>query len=115
MASRRLHLPVDDRTTNMTDQALLCRSLGHKWTLRALSRKRFNELIELGLTEYFRYCEHGCGSTWRVVWDVKTGDVVENEREYPKNGEYLMPSGQGRLHRPHARIAAFARQHPGLA
>lgn len=111
--ARRLNLTVDDRTDAMSDEALVCRSFGHRWTLRAISRSRFQELISQGLTEYMRYCENGCGSTWRQVWDVRTGDVVENDRHYPNSGSYLAPPNQGRVRRPQARIAAFARQHPG--
>lgn len=113
--ARSLKLAVDERTGEMSDQALMCRSLGHSWQLRAMSRTRFSELIKLGLTENFRYCANGCGSTWRQVWDVSTGEVVEQEREYPKGLEYKMPHGQGRLHRTKARVAAFARQYPGIA
>jgi hypothetical protein len=111
--ARRLNLTVDDRTDGMSDEALVCRSFGHRWTLRAISRSRFQELISQGLTEYVRYCENGCGSTWRQVWDVRSGDVVENDRRYPSRGEYLAPVGQGRVRRPQARIASFARQYPG--
>src|ERR1700755_3416567 len=116
MATRkiRLGLRVDDRTEHMSDEALYCRRYGHKWALKAITRKRFLELLALGHSEDNRYCEHGCGSSWRQLWDVHTGEVLENERKYPTAGEYLMPSGTGRLHRNEARVAHFARQHSEL-
>lgn len=112
---KRLGLNVDDRTNHMTDEALHCRTFGHKWTIKATGRKRFTELIADGHAEYNRYCENGCGSTWRQLWDVRTGEVLENDRQYPKNGEYLMRNGSGRLHRTSARVAQFARLYPGWA
>lgn len=111
----RLGLAVDDRTQHMSDEALVCRRLGHKWALKGLPRKRFLELLDKGLTEDRRYCEHGCGSTWTQVWDVRTGKIVEMERKYPARGEYLLPPGSGRLHRDDARVAAFARQYTEYA
>lgn len=111
----RLSLAVDSRTDHLTDEALLCRTHGHRWTIKAISRARFQELIKNGHSEFNRYCEHGCGSTWRQLWDVRTGEVLENERRYPGAGEYLLPSGTGRLHRTQARVAQFARQYPAYA
>lgn len=113
--AKRLGLDVDDRTQHMTDEALHCRTFGHKWAMKAISRKRFQQLIAQGHAEYHRYCENGCGSTWRQLWDVRTGEVLENDRSYPKNGEYLMKNGEGRLRRPNARVAQFARSYPGYA
>jgi hypothetical protein len=113
--TKRLNLSVDDRTDKLTDEALFCRTLGHKWAVQAITRKRFQELIALGHSEFRRYCEHGCGSTWRQLWDVRTGEVLENDRSYPSGGEYLMPPNSGRLKRSQARVAQFARQHPSYA
>lgn len=114
MARRRvrLGLTVDDRTNHMSETALFCRRYGHKWTLKAMTKRRFNELLALGQQEDVRYCEHGCESTWRQLWDLSTGQILENDRTYPKNGEYLLPAGSGRLHRNEARVALFAREHP---
>jgi hypothetical protein len=111
----KLGLNVDERTSHMSDEALFCRKHGHKWGLKALSRKRFLELVEQGHQEDNRFCENGCGGTWRQLWDVHTGEVLENDRDYPKNGEYLMPPGSGRLHRNAARVAQFARQYREFA
>lgn len=114
MARRfKVKLDIDSRTEVMTDEALVCRAWGHKWERRAASRKRTLELLEKGLAEYLRYCENGCGCTWRILIDL-SGHVVEQERTYPKNGAYRMPSGSGRLSRASAFPAFFARENPSL-
>lgn len=108
----RLGLNVDDRTSHLSGEALFCRRYGHKWEVKAMATRRFKELLSNGLQEDNRYCGNGCGSTWRQVWRLDDGQIVENERTYPKNGEYLLPPNSGRLHRNAARIALFAREHP---
>lgn len=117
MAGRKktkVTLDIDDRTEPMSDEALICRTFGHKWERRSSSRTRTLQMLREGLVEYFRYCEHGCGSTWRQTWSITSRSIVENERNYPKNGAYLMPKGAGRLHRGDAFVANFARENPGL-
>lgn len=101
---------IDDRTSEMSDVALRCRKRGHKWEEKSLSRKRFNELAELGQQEENLYCERMCGSTWYQLWDIENETLLEEKREYPKGLEYLMPKGTGRLRRGAARKALFARQ-----
>lgn len=115
MARRfKINLDINSNTDSMTDTALLCRTFGHKWTRQAQSRSRTLELLQVGCTEYSRFCENGCGSTWRQVWSFRERMMVENVRTYPTNGEYLMPSGSGRLHRADAIAANFARENPEL-
>lgn len=110
-----LKLPVDQRTSDMSDEALYCRRWGHRWEIKAISRKRFLELLALGQQESQRYCSNGCGSTWTELWDVYTGDVLETRRDYPKGRDYLMPTGSGRLNRSQARVAQFAREYSSYA
>lgn len=110
----KLALEIDDRTGSMSDEALLCRTFGHRWERRSSSRTQALKLIKDGLVEYFRFCGHGCGSTWRQLWDIRRKEIIENQRTYPRNGEYLMPTGQGRLPRGEAFAANFARENPGL-
>lgn len=111
MARRlKIAINVDDRTNALTDEALICRTFGHKWERRSASRRRTLELLETGLVEYNRYCGNGCGGTWRQVWSIDQRAMVENDRQYPKNGEYLLPKGSGRLHRGDAFVANFARE-----
>lgn len=111
----RIGLQVDDRTSHLSDTALHCRRYGHDWKTKAMPKRRYNELLALGQQEDNRYCGNGCGSTWRELWDLSTGQVLETERQYPKNGEYLLPSNSGRLNRDAARVALFARLHPEVA
>lgn len=111
MAGRKFKVTVDARTEHLSDEALICRRYGHRWTLKAMSRRRFQELIKKGQMEDDRYCDNGCGGTWRQLWNVRNGQVIENERHYPSGGAYLLPSGSGRLHRDDARVAQFARDY----
>lgn len=106
------NLDIDDRTNEMSEEALFCRSRGHKWGDRGITRKRYAELLADAMMEDNRYCENGCGSTWRQVWSLRTGEILVNDRDYPKGGEYRAPKGQGRVLRAQARIARFARSNP---
>lgn len=112
MATRkfRIKLDIDERTNSMSSQALLCRALGHTWTLRSQSPARFRELARMGMREFDRVCSNNCGSTWRQLWNVRERVMVENERRYPHGGEYLLPPGTGRLSRGEAITAQFARE-----
>ena len=104
MARRKLRInfEIDERTDTLSDAALLCRSIGHLWVQRSQSTRRFREMARLGLMEYDRVCDNGCGSTWRQVWDISQRRVVEDERRYPPKGEYLLPPQTGRLPRGEA-------------
>lgn len=119
MAARtkqRLGLMVDERTAALSDEALFCRRFGHKWAVRAVSRKRFFELLDRGQQEDNFFCENSCGLFWRQLWDVRTGEVLEKETpKYPGNGAYLLPPGSGRLRRNEARVAQWARRNPGYS
>ena len=114
MAATKLKfsLDVDDRTSEMSEEALFCRSRGHKWGDRGITRRRYAELLADGLMEDNRYCENGCGGTWRQVWSLRNGEILVNERLYPKGSDYLAPKGRGRILRAQARIARFARSNP---
>lgn len=108
-------LGVDERTSQMSEEALYCRKRGHKWGEKGITRKRYTELLAQGLWEDSYYCENGCGGTWRLVWSLRTGEVLEKDRRYPTGGDYLMPRGSGRLSRNEARIAHAARRIPAYA
>lgn len=112
MARRRINVLVDDRTSTMTEQALICRSTGHSWQLRAQTRKQHHTLTAQGLMEFDRFCGNGCGSTWRQVWNVRERIMVENDRRYPPGGDYRMPARTGRLARADAIPSLFARLNP---
>lgn len=106
-----LGIKVDGRTADMADYALTCRADGHSWQQRAPGRARIRELIADGCYEKFKACEN-CGSTWRITYSIRDGEIVEQKREYPKGTEYLMPKGAGRLSKSAARVAEFARLNP---
>ncbi len=115
-------VPVDERTKDMTEAALLCRSLGHQWVMRAASRQHTLSLLRQGLREFDRECRRPhpllpnevlrCGGTWRQVWSIHERMIVENERHYPPAGAYLLPPGTGRLARADAIVAQVAREFP---
>jgi hypothetical protein len=113
-AKLNLNLEVDERTDALTNEALFCRTFGHKWELRAKSRSRTLEALQQGVVEYDRFCGNNCGCTWRQVWSIRERMIVENERSYPKNGAYLMKSGNGRLNRTEAWAAQFTREMSGF-
>lgn len=108
----KIDLDIDSRTSAMTDEALVCRTFGHKWERRSASRKKTLELLRQGMVEYFRYCENGCGSTWIQVWNYRNRELVLNQRDYPRGDDYKMPKGQGRLRRGDAFAANLAREFP---
>lgn len=103
-------LDIDERTDNMSDEALWCRSRGHKWGDRGMSRKQYNDLLQDGLMMEAMYCENRCGCTWTITFKIRNGEIVENKREYPRSGGYLIRKGSGRLNRSSARVARTARQ-----
>lgn len=111
-------MQVDERTANLSEKALFCRTYGHKWGVIPIGAARHAELLRQGLTETHRECEHGCGSTWWELWEVSSGNVVDFERKYAtaidEAGQYRMPKGTGRLPRAEARKANFARQFPDV-
>lgn len=114
MTIRKIRLDVDERTGAMSETALYCRSMGHRWMLRAASRSHTMKLLRDGVREFDRYCDNGCGATWRQVWDLRQRTIIENERRYPTQGAYLLPPGTGRLHRGDALVAQVAREFPEL-
>jgi hypothetical protein len=114
--TNKLVLQLDDRTAKLSQPALFCRTYGHKWGVLPIGAQRHAELLRRGLTETFRECEHGCGSTWWEVWELSSGRVLDFARRYSaagdETGQYLLPKGTGRLPRAEARKANFARQFP---
>lgn len=103
-------LDVDDRTSAMSDQALVCRSRGHKLGEKGMTRRRYQELIKDGMWEDNLYCENGCGFTKTVTWALRSGEVIGVRTDYPKDGSYLLPrESSGRLRRDSARVARVAR------
>jgi hypothetical protein len=107
----KINLDVDERTEQMSDEALVCRSRGHKWGDRGLTRKRYQQLIKDGLWEDALYCENGCGYTKSIVWELRSGNIISQTQAYPSDGSYLLAKGfTGRIRRDSARVARVSRQ-----
>ncbi len=114
--SKRLApLVVDERTKDMTTEALVCRGgLNHAWIEipQAEDDARSNRL--LGIAEIKAVCHGGCGGMWVRQWSTLTEPwlLIKNKRDYGAN--YLVPKGTGRLPKHEARKAYFARKFPGV-
>lgn len=117
MAARRrkitVDLDVDDRTGEMSDAALFCRKNGHALDERAMSRKRYQELLADGLWEDELYCRNGCGYSRTITWSLRDrGAVISTKTRYTDK-TYLLPKNSGgRLNRDAARVASVARRIP---
>lgn len=103
-------LDVNEDTKDMSTEALICRSRGHKWGERGMTRKHYNELISQGIMEDRLYCENGCGWTWTITFSLRNGAILDRKRECSRASDYAMPKGRGRLARDSARVARVARQ-----
>lgn len=95
----------------MSTEALLCRKLGHNWQQKSMTRRRYHELISMGMMEDNMYCGNGCGWTWEMAYRLDDpGTLIVNKRKPPRDASsYLMPAGTGRLSRGEARLAYVAR------
>lgn len=100
---------IDDRTQDMTQQALMCRSYGHAWTPVPVPRKRQAELATQGMFEDNVECSR-CPCRRTTLYDMGNWDVAAHPRtEYPKEGYLSTVKGGGRLPRSAARIAMLVR------
>lgn len=114
MARRiRLGLVTDERTAQISDEALVCRSTGHRWIVKPQSEQRLRVTLVNGIIELDRFCDNGCGSSWLDVLDARTFEVLETRRRY--SSDYLIKPGYGRLPRNEARKSNFVRQFPQFA
>ncbi len=107
-------LQVDTRTDKMSEAALTCRSLGHAWDRRPLTKPRRLELLTQGLTERVRVCLR-CASVRTVVRRLPSYEEVSDSIVYANAHEYLVPKGTGRLARAEADKAMFVREMAELA
>ncbi len=115
MAPRRLKLGLnaDTRTTDISDESLLCRENGHDWKVKPYSEPTLRMWLKNGVIERQSWCGNGCGSTWTQLIETKNFTVIETKRHYPK--DYLLKPGSGRLPRNEARKASFVRSWPQFA
>lgn len=102
-------IDVDDRTAEMTAQALQCRRYGGRHALMPAlgSARRRKELELLGQAESVSRCVRECGFAKVELFDLHTGEVISVRTEYPKEG-YLLKGG-GRMPVTEARKALYAR------
>lgn len=108
--SRRVQ--IDARTKTMSDQALMCRSIGHAKVLvptapatRAEYRKKGQRLARIK-------CGNGCGYWRELILDRNTGDLIGARSGYDNPSDYLVQTpGAGRLPASAARVAFF--EHAG--
>jgi hypothetical protein len=111
MARRRkglVELDVDERTVEMSDEALQCRKRGHFLQEDGMTRKRYQELMAEGLWEDRYSC--ACGRYREIVWVMRSGAVVSDKSGY-RDKSYLLPKySTGRLSRDAARVAWVARR-----
>lgn len=110
MSRRRVR--VDARTKTMSNEALLCRSIGHAKVLvptapavRAEYRKKGQRLARIK-------CSNGCGYWRELILDFASGELIGARSGYDNPSEYLVQTeGGGRLPTAAARVAFF--EHAG--
>lgn len=109
MSTRRRKPAADERTEDMTTEALECRRFGHAWNERPQGKKRRAALRRKGQDASVLQCAR-CTLTVVEVVDLDTYDVISRKPEggYPPG--YLAPRGSGRLPRREARKAYAARR-----
>lgn len=108
-STRRVNIDidVDERTSEMSNQALICRGRGHRWEDVAISRRQTLENLKNGIMEYHTRCK--CGQSIREVWSIRERMRIQHERKYPTTG-YKVPPGSGRLARRDAWAASIVRE-----
>ncbi len=104
---------IDQRTDNMPEEALACRSRMHIWVEVPLTLSTLEKMIEAGIVSITSRCANQCGSVWIEVFDPKTWDRVETKRIYER-ADYGVPKGSGRLPKRSARRALMSRRFPSL-
>lgn len=102
----KFRLEADDRTDDMSLDALQCRSMNHPWARVPLSPSRRAELTKLGQTEWVWNCAR-CDAQRSDRFELPHFTTLATTINYPDN--YLCPKGTGRLRRAEARKALFMR------
>lgn len=113
MASRKLKVVIDDRTSKLDNQSLDCRGFNHLWRRQPQTPSQAADLSRRGLKEIIRVCAGGCGGRWEQVFSRTNGTAISDKRVYD-NKDYLLPPGSGRLSKDDARVALFAREDSDL-
>lgn len=109
MVHRRPTAPLDDRTDELSQTSLECRTLGHAWRFVPQGKARRAELLKTGQTEYVRECMR-CTATATDLIDLDTGGIERTKMHYPE-GYLLTTHGQGHLPRRFVRYELLRRMH----
>lgn len=107
---------LDDRTEEMSAEALACRADGHTWQKVPVSVQRMRVTIrETGTVEKQWLCLC-CGSEKTALFDAGTLEPIGHSYIEYKDKSYLIKNneGRGRLARHEAIKADFTRQFPTL-
>jgi hypothetical protein len=110
----RTKIQVDERTVELTDSALKCRTLGHAWDDdfdSPVSASRVRELRAQGIYETYEACmRRACPITRTTGISREDYRTVLYRRMsgYPEG--YLIAPGSGRLLRSEARAAYLSRR-----
>jgi len=112
-AAKEKVLGIDQRTDNMPEEALACRSRMHIWVEVPLTLTALEKMIEAGVVSITSRCANQCGSVWIEVFDPKTWDRIDTKRIYER-ADYGVPKGTGRLPKRSARRALMTRRFPSL-
>jgi hypothetical protein len=113
MAARRGPVvEVDERTDQMSLEALMCRRYGgrHAWMPVLRSARRRAELLDRGQTESVSRCVRECGARVTELIDLRTGDLISRKIEYPSEGYLIAGPSRGRLPVSAARQALYMRK-----
>lgn len=111
-APKRYRISVDERTTAMPLEVLLCRSNSHPWTPLPISEARRDELMDQGITELVDCCMR-CDLFRYQTYQLGTGDLLHSWIDYKRNPDYLLKKkGTGRLNRSDAKRALLVRRMP---
>lgn len=117
MARRRTSSVVlDDRTEDMSAEALTCRAEGHPWQKIPVSVQRQRATIRNTGTVEKRWLCLCCGAEKTATFDAGTLEPIGYPYIDYKDKSYLIKNneGRGRLPRYEAIKADFVRQYPTL-
>jgi hypothetical protein len=112
-AAKAKVLGVDQRTDNMPEEALTCRSRMHIWVEVPLTLATLETMVEIGVVTVTSRCANQCGGVWIEVFDPVTWERVDSKRVYERP-EYNVPKGTGRMPKRNARRALMTRRFPSL-
>lgn len=108
----KIEIVVDERTTDLSDEALECRESNHSWLRLPADPQRRPALFAEGQYEKVRQCSR-CNTTRTDTYLIRTGELVTRKYSYAE-GYLLATKGGGYLYVAEIRKAQFARENPDL-